>query len=87
MQPMKRNSDISGLEQSAALLAVNRLIAPGKAFRSRHLLVGTMSSLSSVVCRHPFQMVVTEKGTRKGNLSGADFLYVNELGQASEPSR
>lgn len=81
-QQSRKTSTTAMDEQS--IQAADQLIEIGKLFFQKNWVLGTSGNFSVLLNRKPFQLLITSSGRNKGELTGADFVVVDETGSAND---
>ncbi len=81
-----RVATFSHADASEVTLAVDQLRCVGQVFWSRGWSVGTSSNYSVLLCRNPYQLLITGSGFHKGVLTRDQFVLVGEDGRPADPS-
>ena len=61
------------------------LVQVGRRFFDRGWVLGTSGNFSAVIATRPLELCITPSGARKGDLTAADFLYLDERGRVRLP--
>ena len=69
------------MTNSNRILPEEELITLGKTFYDRNWIMGATGSFSAVLCRRPFEWVITRSGAHRESLTRSDFVHLDKHGR------